>query len=89
MGFVLCMILAISGALIGGIAGALSAGYLVIFKSLAHIASMTALADWTKFFEGFIILLFTKTTIIAGAVTGGFFGSIPGLIGLAKCGEED
>jgi len=88
MGYVICLIVAISGCLIGGILGALGAGYLVIFKSLGHIASMTDSSQWTKLFEGVIILLFTKSVVIAGAVAGGFFGSIPGLVGMAKCDED-
>lgn len=88
MGYVGCGIIAISGALIGGIAGGLAAGYVVIFKSLAYIASATGPEQWTKVLEGGIILLFTKTLVIAGVVAGGFFGAIPGILGMARC-EDD
>lgn len=88
MAYVIWLIVAISGCLLGGIGGALAAGYLVIFKSLAHIASISEPDQWTKLFEAVIILLFTKGIVIAGAVTGGFFGSIPGIIGMAKCEEN-
>ena len=89
MGFIVCLILAVSGALVGGIAGGLVTGYWVIFKSMAHIASMADPAQWTKLFEGVIILLFTKSIIIAGAVAGGFFCAIPGMLGMAKYSEDD
>ena len=89
MGFIIFAIIAVSGALIGGIAGGLATGYLVIFKSMAHIASMADPAQWTKLFEGVMILLFTKTLVIAGAVAGGFFCAIPGMIGMAKYTEDN
>lgn len=89
VGFVIWTIIAISGGLIGGTLGAHAAGYLVIFKSLAHIASMTDSTQWTKLFEGLIILIFTKGVVIAGAITGGFFGSAPGIIGMAHCDDCD
>lgn len=89
MGYIVWMIIAISGCLAGGIAGGLAAGYLVIFKSLAHIASMTEPGQWTKLFEGAIVLLFTKALVITGAAAGGFFGAIPGLVGMAKYDDYD
>jgi hypothetical protein len=89
MGFIIFAIIAVSGALIGGIAGGLVTGYLVIFKSMAHIASMADPAQWTKLFEGVMILLFTKTLVIVGAVSGGLFCAIPGMIGMAKYSEDN
>lgn len=89
MGYVIFIIIAIAGALIGAFAGAIAAGYLVIFKSLEHIASISDPAQWNRFVEGVIVLLFTKAAVIAGAVAGGFFGSIPGIIGMAKCDADD
>lgn len=86
--YVIGLIVAGLGVLVGGISGGLLGGYLVIFKSLAHIASITDISQWTKVLEGGIILLFTKTIIIACALLGAFIGGIPGFLIIAKADED-
>ena len=88
MRYIVCLIIAMSGGIIGAAMGAVTVGYLVIFKSLAHIASISEPGQWTKLFEGVLVLLFTKSLVIAGAAAGGFFGAIPGILGMTKYCED-
>lgn len=89
MKLIICLLLAISGFIIGGITGAVGIGYFIIFKSFDWMGTIQNGSDWVKIGEALIILLFTKSAIIVGGIAGGFFGSIPGLLGVAKCCEED
>lgn len=88
MAYTLCLLIAVAGSLAGGLAGAAAAGYLIIFKSVGYIAAGVDCGQWTKIAEGGLILFFTKPVIIAGAAAGGFFGAVPGIIGIAKCDEN-
>jgi hypothetical protein len=86
---VICIFIALVGFLIGAVAGAVGFGYLIIFKSFDWMGTVQHGSDWVKIGEGILVLLFTKSAIIVGGITGGVIGSIPGVLGITKCCEED
>ena len=89
MGYIICLLIAIGGALIGAILGALISGYLIIFKSFEWMQSASNVSELVKIGEAIFILFFSKATIIFGTIIGSFFGAIPGIIGMTKFSDDD